>query len=128
MGQRLPASADDDHEGHGRSPFEVICGSAASREPKLLFLIHPHSKRAIISGITANPDSAWVTQQDRNVTMEITDLGFTTPVMPLIEHDTKYTNEFDVVWSAEGTRVKRVGPRAIRAELGSQDRQRGFSW
>jgi putative transposase len=72
----------------------------------VLFFIHPHSKRAIISGITANPNSAWVTQQARNVTMEIADLGFPTPEVVVIDHDTKYTKEFDTVWSAERTRVK----------------------
>lgn len=64
------------------------------------FFIHPESKRAIISGITANPNSAWVTQQARNVTMEIADLGFATPEVHLIDHDSKYTKEFDAVWSA----------------------------
>jgi hypothetical protein len=70
------------------------------------------SIRVIINGITANPDSAWVTQQARNVTMEIADLGFPTPEVLIIDHDSKYTKEFDAVWSAEGTRVKRVGPFA----------------
>jgi hypothetical protein len=78
----------------------------------VLFFIRPQSKRAIISGITANPDSAWVTQQARNTTMTIADLGFPTPDVLIIDHDSKYTKEFDAVWSAEGTRVKRVGPFA----------------
>jgi putative transposase len=78
----------------------------------VLYFIHPDSKRAIISGITANPDSAWVTQQARNVTIDIENLGFPTPEVLIIDHDSKYTKEFDAVWSAEGTRVKRVGPFA----------------
>jgi putative transposase len=78
----------------------------------VLFFIQPRTKRAIVSGITANPDSAWVTQQARNVTMEIADLGFPTPEVLIIDHDSKFTKEFDTIWSAEGTSVKRVGPFA----------------
>jgi putative transposase len=73
----------------------------------VLFFIQPHTKRAIISGITANPDSAWVTQQTRNVTMTIADLGFPTPEVLVIDHDSKYSKEFDAVWTADGTIVNR---------------------
>jgi DNA-binding protein Fis len=44
--------------------------------------------------------------------MTIADLGFPTPEVLIIDHDSKYTKDFDAVWSAEGTRVKRVGPFA----------------
>jgi putative transposase len=57
----------------------------------VLFFIHPQSKPAIISGITANPNSAWGTQQARNVTIDIENLGFPTPEVLIIDHDSKST-------------------------------------
>jgi hypothetical protein len=57
----------------------------------VLFFIQSHTKRAIISGITANPNSAWGTQQARNVTIDIENLGFPTPEVLIIDHDSKST-------------------------------------
>ena len=78
----------------------------------LLFFIHPGTRRVIVSGITANPDGAWMKQQARNVTGEIRELGFASPEILIIDHDTKYTKEFDAIFASEGTKVQRVGPRA----------------
>lgn len=36
-----------------------------------LFFIHIGSRRVIVSAPTANPDSAWVTQQARNASMQM---------------------------------------------------------
>jgi putative transposase len=78
----------------------------------VLFFIHPGTRRVIVSGITANPNSAWMKQQARNVTGEIRDLGFLVSEVLIIDHDTKYTREFDAIFESEGTEVKRVGPIA----------------
>jgi putative transposase len=78
----------------------------------ILYFIHPGSRRVIVSGITTNPDSAWMKQQARNVTGDIHDLGFPTPEILIIDCDTKYTWEFDAIFESEGTEVRRVGPRA----------------
>ena len=78
----------------------------------VLFFIHPGTRRVIISGITTNPNSSWMKQQARNVTGEIRDLGFPAPEVLIIDHDTKYTKEFDANFESEGTEVKRVGPIA----------------
>ena len=78
----------------------------------VLFFIHPGTRRVIVSGITTNPNSVWMKQQARNVTGEIRDLGFPAPVVLIIDHDTKYTREFDAIFESEGTEVKRVGPIA----------------
>jgi putative transposase len=51
-----------------------------------LFFIHVGSRRAIVSGVTANPDAAWVTQQARNTTTDMTDLGLPPRVL-LLDHD-----------------------------------------
>jgi putative transposase len=78
----------------------------------VLFFIHPGTRRVIVSGITTNPDSAWMKQQARNVTGEIRDLGFPTPEMLVIDCDYKYPREFDAIFESEGTEIQRVGPRA----------------
>ena len=78
----------------------------------ILFFIHPGTRRVIVSGMTTNPDSAWMKQQARNVTGDIRDLGFPTPEVLIIDCDSKYTWEFDAIFESEGTNVRRVGPRA----------------
>jgi putative transposase len=39
----------------------------------VVFFIHLSSRRVVLAGVTANPDTAWVTQQARNVVMELDD-------------------------------------------------------
>jgi putative transposase len=41
----------------------------------VLFFIHLSSRRVVLAGVTANPDAAWVTQQGRNVAMDLNDQG-----------------------------------------------------
>jgi putative transposase len=75
----------------------------------VLFFIHIGSRRVFVSGVTANPDSAWVAQQARNATMEMADWGLPGRFL-LLDHNAKFTRDFDAVFEAEGTEVKRVGP------------------
>ena len=77
----------------------------------LLFFVHVGSRRVIVSNPTAHPDATWVTEQARNAAMAMEDLGLRCTDL-IIDHDTKYTAAFDRVFEAEGTEVKRVGPRA----------------
>jgi putative transposase len=77
----------------------------------LLFFVHVGTRRVIAAGVTANPDAAWVSQQARNASMAMADLGLP-PRLLLIDHDTKFVGGFDAVFEAEGTEVKRVGPVA----------------
>ncbi|HJZ60437.1 MAG TPA: integrase core domain-containing protein [Gemmataceae bacterium] len=65
----------------------------------------------IVSGVTANPDSAWVAQQARNAAMVMAEWGLPGRFL-LRDHDAKFTQEFDEVFAAEGTEVKRVEPVA----------------
>jgi putative transposase len=76
-----------------------------------LFFIHVGTRRVVVSGVTANPDSAWVAQQARNASMDVADLGLPATHL-LIDHDAKFTDGFDAVFEADGTQVKRVGPVA----------------
>ncbi len=39
----------------------------------VLFFVHLGSRRVVLAGVTANPDSAWVSQQARNAAMDLND-------------------------------------------------------
>jgi putative transposase len=41
----------------------------------VLFFIHLSTRRIVAAGVTAHPDTAWVTQQARNAAMELDDRG-----------------------------------------------------
>jgi hypothetical protein len=70
----------------------------------VLVFIHHDNRFVRIAGITSNPFTNWVTQQARNVSMELADQ--TNPVKFLIrDRDTKFTASFDAVIAADGTRV-----------------------
>jgi transposase len=72
------------------------------------------SRRLLWADCTTNPDSAWVTQQARNVAYEIEDLGL--PVRFAIhDRDAKFTSGFDAVLESEGVEVIRTPYRAPRA-------------
>ncbi|TME54256.1 MAG: transposase family protein [Chloroflexi bacterium] len=72
------------------------------------------SRRLLWADCTTNPDSAWVTQQARNVAYEIEDLGL--PVRFAIhDRDAKFTSGFDAVLESEGVEVIRTPFRAPRA-------------
>ncbi|MDA8358903.1 MAG: integrase core domain-containing protein [Actinomycetota bacterium] len=74
-------------------------------------LIHHDSRFVRIAGITSNPVTSWVTQQARNISMELA--AQTNPVKFLIrDRDTKFTASFDALFAAEGTRVITTPVRA----------------
>jgi len=77
----------------------------------LLFFIHVGSRRAFIVGTTPNPTGEWTAQQARNASMQMADWGLPATHL-LIDHDTKFTNQFDAVFQTENCEVKRVGPLA----------------
>jgi transposase InsO family protein len=70
----------------------------------ILFFIHLSTRQVIRIGITANPNSAWVTQQARNAVMDLEDQKLAIRLL-LRDHDTKFSRSFDEVFSSQETRV-----------------------
>ncbi|MDA8360241.1 MAG: hypothetical protein M0Z95_28980, partial [Actinomycetota bacterium] len=66
------------------------------RRLHVLVFIHHDSRRVRIAGIRSNPVASWVTQQARNLSMELADRA--NPVKFLVrDRDTKYTASFEVI-------------------------------
>jgi hypothetical protein len=77
----------------------------------VLFFIHLSTRQVVLAGVTANPDSAWVTQQARNVAMDLNDQDLAARFV-LRDHDAKFTGCFDEVFCSEGAEMLR--PRSGR--------------
>jgi len=80
----------------------------------VLFLIHVSTRRVVLAGVTASPDSAWVTQQARNATMDLHDRELAVRFL-LRDHDTKFTGGFDEVFRSDGTAIIRTPIQAPKA-------------
>lgn len=79
----------------------------------VLFFIELSTRRVHLAGVTAHPDSAWVTQQARNLAIDgwAEDLRFL-----LHDRDSKYSGPFDEVFRTERLQVVHTPYRAPRAK------------
>jgi transposase InsO family protein len=79
-----------------------------------LFFIELATRRAWLAGITTNPGGAWVTQQARNLLMQLDDEEVR-PRFLIRDRDSKFTCAFDEVFRSDGIRVIKAPVRAPRA-------------
>ena len=78
----------------------------------VLFVIEVGSRRVHVLGVTRNPDSAWVTQQARNLAVGERLGGIRFMIR---DRDAKYSGPFDEVFRSEGVNIVRTPIRAPRA-------------
>lgn len=78
----------------------------------VLFWIEHRTRRVHLAGVTANPDSPWVTQQVRNLAIDekLADVHYL-----IHDRDAKFTGPFDGVFRSEDVEVIETPIRAPRA-------------
>jgi transposase InsO family protein len=80
----------------------------------VLFFIELGSRRVHLAGRTLNPDSAWVTQQARQLAWTLTERS-TLARFLIRDRDSKFTRDFDLVFRSEGVEIIKTPVRAPKA-------------
>jgi putative transposase len=80
----------------------------------VLLFIELGTRRVRLAGVTTNPDGRWVTQQARNLLMQLDDDGVR-PRFVIRDRDGKFTRDFDDVFRSQGMRVIKAPLRAPQA-------------
>ena len=80
----------------------------------VLFFIEHGTRRVYLAGITAQPTGAWITQQARNVLMNLEGRACSLKFL-IRDRDTKFTAAFDALFTAIGIRIVRTPVQAPRA-------------
>jgi putative transposase len=86
--------------------------TACLRRYYVLFFIAHASRRVWLAGCSPNPTGAWVTQQARNLGLDLEDHGMR---LLIRDRDSKYTGSFDDVFRAGGIRIVKTPVRAPQA-------------
>jgi transposase InsO family protein len=80
----------------------------------VLFFIELHSRRVRLAGCTTNPSGSWVTQQARNLAIDLGDRD-RPPRFLVHDRDTKFSAAFDEVFRTEGVEIIRTPVKAPNA-------------
>ena len=85
------------------------------RRLHVLFFLELARRRVHLAGVTANPNSAWVEQQARNLIMTLAEQE-QRPRFLIRDRDSKFSSGFDELFRSEGIRVIRAPFAAPRAK------------
>jgi putative transposase len=70
----------------------------------VLMFVHVGTRRVLAAACTAEPNSAWVTQQARNLSWELEEEGIKLSLL-IHDHDRKFPRSFDQIFDSDGARV-----------------------
>ncbi|MFA1551885.1 integrase core domain-containing protein [Actinomadura chokoriensis] len=80
----------------------------------VLFFIEIASRRVHLAGLTTDPNGMWVTQQARNLLMDLDPYADRLRFL-IRDRDTKFTAGFDNVFTSTGIKIIKIPPQAPRA-------------
>jgi putative transposase len=92
----------------------------------VLMFVHVGTRRVLAAACTAELNSAWVTQQARNLSWQLEDGGIKLSLV-IHDHDRKFPGSFDRIFGSDGARVILTPLMAPRANAHAE-RRVGSCW